>query len=239
MNLCIDIGNSLIKIAVIDNDQVLFKDVVTKLYVSKIKKIRSEYSFEKVGVTASGKLPQRMIHHLQKNYHLFILNDSAKLPIDIKYKTPKTLGRDRIAGVVGAQVLFPNQNNCVIDIGTCITYDVILQNKEYIGGNIAPGVELRLRSMNDYTAALPLVSRGGLEGLLGLSTEEALQNGATIGTLLEIESFIERIKNSYEEINVTLTGGDADFFAEKINSEIFVNRNLVLIGLNEIMNFNG
>ncbi|WP_235296552.1 type III pantothenate kinase [Portibacter marinus] len=238
MNLCIDIGNSYIKIAIIEENEILHKDVRSSFSVSDLDRIRKDYNFQRVGISASGRIPKDLMHHLQKNDHLFLLNADARLPIEIKYNTPKTLGRDRIAGVVGANALYPETDSCVIDIGTCITYDVILKSKTYIGGNIAPGVELRLKSMHDYTAALPLVKRGGLENLLGLTTEEALQNGATLGTLLEIESFIRRIREKHDEINVILTGGDADFFAKKINSEIFVNPNLVLIGLNVIMNFN-
>ncbi|GLR16777.1 type III pantothenate kinase [Portibacter lacus] len=238
MNLCIDIGNSFAKLAIVDNNKVLHKDVVQKIYVSLIKEIKKKYDFEKVIVGASGKLPKSIMHHLDRNYHLLVLNTSTKLPIEIGYKTPDTLGRDRIAAVVGANALEPELDHCVIDIGTCITFDVILKSKLFVGGNISPGVELRLKSMNDYTARLPLVKRGSLDQLLGETTEEALQNGATIGTLLEIESFIERIKQKYKGIRTTLTGGDADFFAKKFDSDIFVNPNLVLIGLNEIMNFN-
>lgn len=238
MNLCIDIGNSFIKLAVVDKHKILHKDVVRKVYVSNIKSLRARFGFEKVIVGASGRLPKTILHHLSKNYHLLLLTAETKLPIEIGYKTPETLGRDRVAAVVGANALYPEMDNCVIDIGTCITYDVILRSKLYIGGNIAPGVELRLKSMNDYTANLPLVERGSLEGFIGKTTIEALQNGATIGTLLEIKSFIEGIQQKYSGINVILTGGDANFFAKKINSKIFVNPNLVLIGLNEIMNFN-
>lgn len=238
MNLCIDIGNTFVKLAVVSENEVVHKDVFRKVLVSHIKKIRGVFDFEHVVLGASGRLPKSIMRHLEKNYHLLVLTRDAKLPIEIGYKTPETLGRDRVAAVVGAQVLFPEEDNCVIDIGTCITYDVILKSKLYLGGNIAPGVELRLKSMNDYTANLPLVKRGGLEGLIGTTTEEALQNGATIGTFLEIKSFIESIRQKYGGINVILTGGDAEFFAAKIKAKVFVNPDLVLIGLNEIMNFN-
>ena len=238
MNLCIDIGNSFIKLAIVQEKEILHKDVVKKLYVSQVKEIRKKYDFQAVIVGASGSLPNSIMRHLNENYHLLILDEDTSLPIEIGYKTPKTLGRDRVAAMVGANAIYPTKDNCVIDIGTCITFDVILKSRLYIGGNISPGVELRLKSMNDYTARLPLVKRGGLGQLLGKSTEEALQNGATIGTLLEIESFIESIRQKYSKINVILTGGDAGFFAKEINSKIFVNPNLVLIGLNEIMNFN-
>lgn len=238
MNLCIDIGNSFIKLAIVENREVLHKDVVKKIYVSKIKEIKRSFDFKSVIVGASGKLPKSIMRHLGQNYHLLILSADTPLPIQIGYKTPKTLGRDRIAAVVGAHAIYPESDNCVIDIGTCITFDVILKSKLYVGGNISPGVELRLKAMNDYTARLPLVKRGGLDHLLGESTEEALQNGATIGTLLEIKSFIESVRQKYSKINVIITGGDAIFFAEAINSKIFVNPNLVLIGLNEIMKFN-
>ena len=238
MNLCIDIGNSFIKLAIIDKGEILHKDVVKKLYVRELNLLREKFNFRNVIVGASGHLPKTLIRHLQNNYHLLILDSDTNLPIKIAYETPSTLGRDRIAGVVGANWIFKGEANCVIDIGTCITYDLIDKNGTYLGGNISPGVKLRLKSMNDYTARLPLVERGTLDELIGKNTKQALQNGATLGTLLEIESFIDRISEKYSKINIILTGGDAIFFGESINSKIFVKPNLVLFGLNEIMNFN-
>jgi type III pantothenate kinase len=238
LNLCIDIGNSFIKVGVFKNKTLLHKDVVKKIYVAQLNKLRSEYGFQSVIIGASGRIPKNLLRHLDKNYHLSILDGNTKLPIEIAYETPDTLGRDRVAAVIGARALYPEVDNCVIDIGTCITYDVVTNSGIYLGGNISPGVELRLKSMNDYTARLPLVERGNLNDLIGTSTKMALQNGATFGTLLEIESFITKVREMYENINITLTGGDANFFAEKINSQIFVNPNLVLVGLNEIILFN-
>lgn len=238
MNLCIDIGNSFIKLAIFDHGEILHKDVVKKLYVKELNLLREKFRFKNVIVGASGRLPKALMRHLHKNYHLLILDSDTSLPIKIAYETPSTLGRDRIAGMVGANALFKGDANVVIDIGTCITYDLIDEHGTYLGGNISPGVKLRLKSMNDYTARLPLVEKGTLDELIGKNTKQALQNGATLGTLLEIESFIERISEKYSKINIILTGGDAIFFGESINSKIFVKPNLVLFGLNEIMNFN-
>ena len=148
------------------------------------------------------------------------------------------MGRDRIAGVAGAQVLFPNRSCLVIDIGTCVTFDVIDAKGMYLGGNISPGVELRLKAMSTFTARLPLVKRGKLGKLIGNSTTSALQLGATSGTLHEIQNFINEARALYKGLNVILTGGDAHFFAEQLKTKIFVNPNLVLIGLNKILEIN-
>lgn len=238
MNLCIDIGNSFIKLAIFNEEGLRHKDVVKKVYVKQLTELRRKYGFDNVIIGASGRIPKSLMHHLNKNYHLLILDVDTKLPIEIAYETPKTLGRDRVAAVVGASSIFPRQDNCVIDIGTCITYDIINKKGIYLGGNIAPGVRLRLKSMNDYTARLPLVPRGELGLLIGKNTKQALQNGAALGTLLEIEAFIKRITEKFSKINIILTGGDANYFGDKINSKIFVKPNLVLIGLNEILKFN-
>lgn len=238
MNLCIDIGNTNIKLGIIDGSEVIHYQVQKKVYVRDLVALQSKYKYDKVVLGASGRIPTRIMRHLEANYHLLQINGATPLPIKIGYETPETLGRDRIAAVTGANLLYPDNDNCVISLGTCITYDVITKDKLFVGGNIAPGIYLRLKAMHDYTANLPLVEKGDFSQLLGRSTEEALQNGATLGTLLEIESFIVRIKSQYPGINIILTGGDADFFAEMINSKIFVNPYLVLLGLNKIMSFN-
>ena len=169
---------------------------------------------------------------------LTILDHTTNIPIVNLYKTPKTLGNDRLASVIGAQHLYPNKNIAVIDLGTCIKFDFIDKKRRYIGGNISPGVRMRIQAMHDYTSQLPIVDLKYNNSILGNSTESALQNGAVRGTIFEIESFIRRIKKKYGKLFVVFTGGDADFFASYINYEIFVNQNLILEGLNKIIHNN-
>ena len=165
------------------------------------------------------------------------LTEKTPLPIDNQYGTPKTLGKDRIAAVMGAYRLFPNQNCLVIDAGTCITYDLLTKHKTYLGGNISPGIDMRLKAMHQFTAKLPLVERGQQERIWGTSTETALRNGGQFGALYELEAFIRVCKEKFDPLTVVLTGGDGNFFAENLKTKIFARPNLVEWGLLEIFQF--
>lgn len=235
MNLCIDIGNSFTKLGIFEGEKLLLFRSLEKLLIRDLLKLRKTYAWTRVILSASGRIPMYFLRHLKKNYFFIELDQKTKVPFVNTYKTPKTLGRDRIAGVAGAQVLFNKRNCLVIDIGTCITFDIIDHTGTYQGGNISPGVELRLKAMHTFTSNLPLVNRGKLDKLIGNSTTSALQIGATGGALHEIKSFIESAKKEYKGLNVILTGRDAHFFADKLKTKIFVNPNLVLIGLNQIL----
>ena len=131
------------------------------------------------------------------------------MPIEISYKTPETLGRDRICVAIAANSMYPNEGNLVIDLGTCITYDWVDPKGTFLGGNISPGIEMRLEAMHEKTAALPKAEINYDLDLVGTSTISALQHGAVMGTICEIESFIERSEEKYKDLVVLLTGGNA------------------------------
>ena len=130
--------------------------------------------------------------------------------------------------MAGAYQMFPVENCLIIDAGTCITYDILQANGTYIGGNISPGLKMRLRAMHQFTANLPLIEPGPMDSWVGKSTETALRNGAQLGVLNEIEGYIAKSREEWGQINVILTGGDAAFFAKSLKSKIFVNHHLVL-----------
>ncbi len=238
MNLIIDIGNTFIKLAIYNDDKLLFLERYKKVRVSDINDIRKKYPFQKAILSSVRRSHPYFIQHLQKNYHLTILSHKTKVPVKMVYKTPKTLGLDRLAAVVGALAAYPNKKILVIDIGTCMTYDYVDDKKIYHGGNISPGIELRLHAMHDYTSSLPLVKRKKHEDLLGKSTRHAIQNGAVWGVKLEIEAFIKILTKKHGRLMVILTGGDAIYFGDWLESKIFVNPNLVLDGLNHLLNTN-
>ena len=238
MNLIIDIGNSFIKLAIYEKGKIVFINRYTKVRVSDINEIRKKYQFAKAILSSVRRSKPYFIQHLQKNYHLTILSHKTKVPVKMTYKTPKTLGLDRLAAVVGAVAAYPGKKVLIIDIGTCMTYDYVDDKKVYHGGNISPGIELRLSAMHEFTSSLPLVKRKKHEDLLGKSTTHAMQNGAIWGVKLEIEHFIEKLTKKYGRLMVILTGGDAIYFGDWIESKIFVVPNLVLDGLNHILNQN-
>ena len=126
----------------------------------------------------------------------------------------------------------------VIDAGTCITYDFIDSEGIYHGGNIAPGINMRLKAMFTFTESLPLVERKKLVSPIGKDTNSSLLTGGQLGAMLEMEGFIKLYKDKFGPLNVILTGGDANYFANKMKTKIFVNSNLVLVGLNQILNYN-
>lgn len=238
MNLIIDIGNSFIKLAIYSENKIVYFKRYLKVRVKDIHELRRKFPFEKAILSSVRKTNPYFIQHLSKNYHLVILSHKTKVPVKILYKTPKTLGLDRLAAIVGAVYKYPKKRCLVIDIGTCMTFDYVDKDLNYHGGNISPGIELRLNAMHHFTSSLPLVKRAVHKDVLGKSTKEALQNGAVLGIKFEIERFIKYLTKKNGSITVILTGGDAEYFGELIESKIFVLPNLVLFGLNEILKNN-
>ena len=167
------------------------------------------------------------------------LTAETPLPFENTYKTPETLGRDRIAAMAGAQVLAPGKDCLVIDCGTCIKYDLLKAGNQYLGGNIAPGAKMRIKAMHAFTARLPEVSMEMPAGKLGSSTETALQNGALRGAVLEMKGLVDALAGETKNLVVMLTGGDADFFAPHLKVKgLRVEPDLLLHGLNHILEYN-
>lgn len=176
---------------------------------------------------------------LRQRVHCFVHFDhTSQIPVRIGYHTPHTLGLDRIAAVVGASMECPGRPVLIVDAGTCVTYDLLTADGTFVGGNIAPGIRLRLLAMHEHTGKLPLVSDSGEIPEIGFSTETAMRAGATLGVAYEIEGYMARLNEIYPDLFVFLTGGDALKLAAKIKSRIFVNENLVLTGLNRILQEN-
>lgn len=151
--------------------------------------------------------------------------------IQLEYKTPQTLGADRLAAVLGARSLQPHRSLLVIDAGTCITYDVLLADGRYLGGNISPGLDMRLQAMHKFTARLPNVLSNGNVPLLGNTTETALRSGAIHGIRFEIEGYIRCLCEQYADICVFLTGGDSFDFRISAENRIFADKFLIARGL--------
>lgn len=182
---------------------------------------------------------EELIRFLSQNFQLFIeLDHHTPLPIENLYETPETLGKDRIAAAVGANELFPGQNILIIDAGTAITYDVVSEKNEFLGGNISPGLQMRFKALNHFTGKLPLINYSDEFQLIGRNTEEAIRAGVQNGILYEIERTIETFNRNYENLQIVMTGGDSIFFDKKLNYSIFVHFNLTLIGLNRILEHN-
>lgn len=189
-------------------------------------------------VSTTAGINKNIEQALNKRFYYLRLSHKTALPITNAYKTPETLGRDRLSVAVAAADLFPKKNCLIIDAGTCITYDFIDKKGVYHGGSIAPGIEMRLKAMNAFTANLPLIQRKKLSQTIGKDTETSIRTGAQHGATMEIEGNIEHYTALFGRLQVLLTGGDAKYFAKNLKTQIFVNQNLVLLGLNKILNYN-
>ncbi len=240
MNLCIDIGNTRCKYAVFEDEKLRTSGTWKKCTVKELEKIQKEYTaIQRIIISTVTLLDKRVLKKLEKDPQRFLLLDhTTPVPIKNMYKTPETLGRDRLAAVIGATALYPKSSCLVIDAGTCIKYDYISPKGAYRGGNISPGMMMRLDAMHHFTAKLPLVKPFVHSDLIGRNTQEALLTGAQQGALSEIKGMISAYVAKYGRIKIIFTGGDANFFANRMKRRIFVSPNLVLIGLNKILNYN-
>jgi type III pantothenate kinase len=243
MNLVVDIGNTRAKICIVDNQgSIQYSRAVeaTLMHISNaIDSVLQEYQVQHSVVCSVSVSCDKVLEKL-KILPGMVLELSADTPLPIRnmYSTPSTLGRDRIAAAVGAAHLFPGCNVLIVDAGTAVTFDFLRNGNEYIGGNIAPGVSMRLKSLHEYTARLPLVRPMENADGFGTSTEKALSNGAVVGLVREIEGYANDFEKKNVNSRIILTGGDCIFLSKKLKNTIFAEPNLVTIGLNRILNYN-
>ncbi len=240
MNLVIDIGNTRTKFSVCNRGEILVTVPVDEFRPSHIDVLKREYSsLDNVIISAVKDYPEQLKKALQEKFNTFIeLKSETPLPIKNSYNTKETLGKDRIAAVVGAFDLFPNRNILVIDAGTAITYDIITAEGKYLGGNISPGIEMRYKALNHYTGKLPKIEIAESNKLFGTTTEQAIRAGVQNGTVFEVDATITSFNEFYNNLKVIITGGNADFFDKKLKNSFFVHYNLTSIGLNRILDYN-
>lgn len=240
MNLCIDQGNSWTKIGVFQNNTLIEAKSYQNFGQSEIATIQQNYKIDNLIVSSvtTDNFDEWLVVNEYKNY--LHLTHQTPLPIKNHYQTPETLGKDRLAAVIGAAYICPNSDLLVIDAGTAITYDFIDAAGNYFGGNIAPGVELRYRSLHEHTKKLPLIhpSHNKSLPLLGQNTTSAIECGVIHGVCFEIDGYIDHLKLKYSQLSTFLTGGSIFCFDTKLKNPIFAESNLVLIGLNRILEYN-
>lgn len=238
MNLVIDQGNTRCKTAVFDeNDDLLFEDVTNELIIERLSQVIATYKPD-AGILSSVIQDNESVTAWLKaalpRFTPFSVHTS--IPLKVDYRSPETLGLDRLAAAVGARTLVPGRTLLVIDMGTAITYDVVSAEGVYLGGNIAPGTRLRFRSLHAFTGKLPLVEPVSLFDDFGKDTVTAVRAGVMQGIVHEVHGYMEHYTAEYPDLFTFLTGGDLIYFAENLKSGIFVSKNLVLTGLNAILN---
>jgi type III pantothenate kinase len=238
MNLLIDQGNSFCKIVVYSNNNLFDFYKLSKLNTEGLLKIISKHNPKKCILSSVKNVDHNVLDLLKSINTFHELSNSSKLPVEIKYKTTNTLGKDRIATSVAANSIFPDMNILVIDFGTAITYDFIEHTNTFIGGNISPGLTTRFKALNTETNQLPLLERKEIYPLIGDDTHNAIISGVQTGIINEILGYINYMESNFSSFKVVFTGGDGPFFAKKIKKTIFVEPNLIFIGLNKILEYN-
>jgi type III pantothenate kinase len=237
MNLTIDQGNSSTKIGFFDKGKLISSHKLVFLDKNSLSELVNKHPPDNViisSVTNETGMPEQFFHDIPGKFIIF--DNDTLIPIENRYKTPETLGKDRLAAVIGAATMYPDTPLLVIDAGTAITYDLLHENI-YYGGNISPGLSMRFNALHQQTKRLPL-TQPGTPPFWGTDTIEAIQSGVQNSLLMEFESYISTVKEKYPDAKTILTGGDADFFVSYTKSIIFAQPNLVLSGLNRIIEYN-
>ncbi len=240
MNLIIDVGNTLVKFAVF-KERSLMRKMAFELkdfekQFNSICKIHPELT--SAIVASVGYLTKDQIKVIEEKLSLIEVNTSIRLPFANDYKTPQTLGADRVALVAAAVLHYPKTDALIIDAGTCITYDFVSRQTRYLGGAISPGLRLRYTSLNNLTAKLPLLETKLPNSITGDCTEASIHSGVVIGIIKEIDGVIDHYRIKYPDLTVILTGGDAKFLSNQLKNSIFAHSNFLLEGLNFILDYN-
>lgn len=240
MNLVIDIGNTLTKIAICSNNQIIFNNNYDSLAINELKELLNKFNIVNSIIAEVRSFDTELTLLLEQKTNFFKLNENIKLPFNNLYTTPTTLGKDRIAVISAASKLFPNNNVLVIDVGTCITFDIVDVNNNYLGGGISPGLNMRLKALQHFTGKLPLVELEENETpqIIGDSTINSIKSGVYYGIKHEIEGLINTYNKQYDDLKIVLTGGNAERFELASKNRIFADKFFVLKGLNEILNEN-
>ncbi|MEO8772437.1 MAG: type III pantothenate kinase, partial [Ferruginibacter sp.] len=231
ITLCLDFGNTRLKAAIFENDHFKEELFLANDGIDSIEKLLSKYQPAK-------SILSSVINHNEEIETLLVektifhkLSSKTKLNFTNPVNKPETIGADRLALVAAAVHFFPQKNNLVIALGSCITYNFVNQYHQFLGGSISPGMDMRFRAMHEHTAKLPLVQASWHLPLIGYDTKTNLQTGVILGMTSEIAGFIEKYSEKYGNFNVLLTGGNSAYFASQLKNKIFADHNFLFKGL--------
>ncbi|GBU06673.1 type III pantothenate kinase [Bacteroidales bacterium] len=239
MQIIIDQGNSSTKLAIFDKGVLLNSFVYKRLDLDMAASLLAQYTPDYGILCSVADFDLGVLAFLKAELKEFcVLDEYTPLPILNKYCTPQSLGKDRLAALVGASVQAQGQALLVIDMGTAITIDFLDCDRTYFGGNISPGLRLRFEVLHKETRHLPLITAEGILPDMGFDSHTAIRSGVIRGIIFEIEGYIESFKQKYPQLLVFLTGGDSIYFERKIKYTIFADQNLVIKGLNTILKNN-
>ena len=242
MNLAIDIGNTFIKFGVFDKGEIVKKHQIISSSANnleaEVKNLKSDAIINSIIISSVVHISTDNSEHFKRNYSFLKLDHQTRLPFTNNYNTPETLGYDRIAAAAGGVFLYPHKNRLVIDAGTCITYELVTKEDYYEGGGISPGIEMRYKALNKFTGMLPLLEKQPSAFLTGKTTQGSIHSGVINGTKTEVAGIINQYRNKWQDLHVIITGGDAKYFDINPKSNIFAAPDLILAGLNYILDYN-
>lgn len=231
MNLVIDFGNTRIKAGLFRGTELERSFPLSG--IAEIAGLIDEMAPEKILISSVSNSREELQNILPAKVLYF--SHEMPLPFTNAYKTPATLGLDRLAAVAGALELFPDRNVLVIDMGTCITYDLLTSQGVYSGGGISPGLMMRFRAIHEFTARLPLAEMEPSPQLIGQSTVSCIQSGVVNGLRAELNGIISDYASKYDRLKIIMCGGDMNYFENTLKQSIFAAPELVLRGLNRIL----
>jgi type III pantothenate kinase len=238
MNLIVDIGNTSTKLAVFEGNIKLSQSRISELSCEELEQELTRYKINKVIISSVKKIPLIISELFLTNIpYVHILSGKSLLPFKIENETPETLGSDRIAAVAGAYKLFPRADILIIDAGTALTFEFLTEGC-YKGGTISPGLRMRFKALNKFTARLPLVSPSSDFTFPGKNTSDAITGGVITGMTYEINEYIRTFENKHTNYKVILTGGDSEFLKDKLNHHLTYMPDIVIDGLNYILEYN-
>ena len=238
ITICFDFGNTRLKAAVFEQDQLKEIIILADDNQETIENIVQQYqpAFSILSSVVNHQPAVEEVLNSRTNFHK--LSHLPKLPFTTPVGKPETIGADRLALCAAAVNLFPHKNNLAIGIGTCITYNFINNQNQFLGGSISPGLDMRFKSMNQLTALLPLVKMEWNFPLIGYDTRTNLLSGVAWGMAKEIDGIIDAYAEKYGNFNVQLTGGDTLHFAPLLKNQIFADPQLIFKGLYAISEYN-
>jgi type III pantothenate kinase len=234
ITLCLDFGNTRLKYAVFEKAQQVFSAVLPDAALATMEALLQQYK-------PDCSILSSVINHapalellLASHTHFHKLSHHTKLSFTTPVGKPETIGADRLALCAAAVQLFPEKHNLVIALGTCITYNFINKYHEFIGGGISPGMDMRFKSLNTFTALLPVIKEDWNFPLIGYDTRTNILSGVILGMAKEIDGFIDAYKERYANFNVLLTGGNCNYFVPHLKNGIFADTDLLFKGLYNI-----
>ncbi len=229
--ICFDFGNTRLKAAVFENEIFSKEIVLPDDKVETIEQLLAEYKPQKTILSSVIEHNAEIEKPLAAKTAFHKVSHLTKANFTTPVGKPETIGTDRLALSAAAVHFYPGKNNLVIALGSCITYNFINQYHQFIGGSISPGMEMRFKAMQVFTAKLPLVQKDWNFPLIGYDTKTNMQSGVIAGITYEIDGFIDSYASKYGNFNVVLTGGDTTYFAGQLKNKIFADSNFLFKGL--------